>query len=91
MEENKYYFAREIIYQLRVARAIKPNVYLHWIDKLIKDEKEALQQPAVRQRTLFDNLKYWFICRKKGHIVSRVHPKYPSQYCSVCNKHRSEF
>lgn len=45
----------------------------------------------VRQRTLFDKLKYWFICRKKGHTVSRVHPKYPSQYCSVCSKHRSEF
>lgn len=45
----------------------------------------------VRQRTLFDKLKYWFICRKKGHTVSRVHPKYPSQYCSVCWKHRSEF
>jgi len=45
----------------------------------------------VRQRTLFDKLRYWFICRKKGHTVSRVHPKYPSQYCSVCNNHRSEF
>jgi len=45
----------------------------------------------IRQRTLFDKLRYWFICRKKGHTVSRVHPKYPSQYCSVCNKHRSEF
>ena len=54
-------------------------------------ETKLLNIPVVRQRTLLDKLKYWLICRKNGHTVSRVHPKYPSQYCSVCSKHRSEF
>lgn len=54
-------------------------------------ETQQLNIADVRQRTLLDKLKYWFICRKNGHTVSRVHPKYPSQYCSVCRKHRSEF
>lgn len=54
-------------------------------------EIQQLNIADVRQRTLFDKLKYWFICRKKGHKVSRAHPKYPSQYCSICSKHRSEF
>ena len=44
-----------------------------------------------RKRTLFDKLKERFICKKKGHKFSRVHQKYPSLYCSVCRKHRSEF
>jgi len=54
-------------------------------------QTQQLNIADVRQRTLLDKLKYWFICRKKGHTVSRVHPKYPSQYCSICSKHRSEF
>ena len=40
-EENKYHFAREIIFNLRVCKAISEKVYLHWVDKLIKDEKQA--------------------------------------------------
>lgn len=43
------------------------------------------------KRSFFDKLKYWFICRKKGHTVSRAHPKYPSKYCSICSLHVSEF
>ena len=54
-------------------------------------QNQQLNITDVGQRTLLDKLKYWFICRKKGHTVSRVHPKYPSQYCSICSKHRSEF
>jgi len=38
--ENKYHFAREVIFNLRSCGAISDKVYLHWIDKLIKDEKE---------------------------------------------------
>lgn len=46
----------------------------------------------IRQRSLLDKLKNWFICRNRGqHTVNRIHPRYPSQYCSVCNKHKSEF
>ncbi len=40
-KENKYHFAREVIYNLRSCHAISNAVYLHWIDKLIKDEKES--------------------------------------------------
>jgi hypothetical protein len=40
IEESKYHFAREIIFELRACKAISDKVYLHWIDKLIKDEKE---------------------------------------------------
>ena len=40
-EENKYHFAREIIFNLRSCHAISEKVYLHWIDKLIKDEKAS--------------------------------------------------
>lgn len=40
MEENKYYFAREIIITLRACKAINEKVYLHWLDKLNKDEKD---------------------------------------------------
>jgi hypothetical protein len=40
-EENKYHFAREIIFNLRACKAITDKVYLHWIDKLIEDEKQA--------------------------------------------------
>ncbi len=54
-------------------------------------DNQQLNIADVRQRTLLDKLKYWLICRKNGHTVSRVHPKYPSQYCSICSKHRSEF
>jgi hypothetical protein len=38
-EENKYHFAREIIFNLRSTRAISDKVYLYWVDKLIEDEK----------------------------------------------------
>lgn len=37
--ENKYHFAREVLFNLRSCYAISDTVYLHWIDKLISDEK----------------------------------------------------
>ena len=40
-EENKYHFGREIIFNLRSCNAINEKVYLHWIDKLQKDEASA--------------------------------------------------
>ena len=45
----------------------------------------------IRHRTFFDKIKYWLFCRKNGHTVSRIHYIYPSHYCSVCHKHKSEF
>ena len=47
-EENKYWFAREIIFNLRACRAISEKVYLHWIDKLIEDEKQAVINKNIR-------------------------------------------
>lgn len=41
--KNKYHFAREIIFELRACRGISEKVYLHWIDKLIQDEKQELK------------------------------------------------
>lgn len=38
-DENKYHFAREVLFSLRAARAINEKVYLHWVDKLNQDEK----------------------------------------------------
>ena len=40
-EENKYHFAREVIFNLRTCHAITPEVYNHWIDKLIEDDNKA--------------------------------------------------
>ena len=59
--------------------------------KKIETNVCSVDPSDLRKRTLFDKLKERFICKKKGHTVSRVHPKYPSKYCSVCRKHRSEF
>lgn len=47
MEGNKYHFSIEIIFTLRSCKAITESVYLHWIDKLTKDEMEALSQRDV--------------------------------------------
>jgi hypothetical protein len=51
MEENKYHFAREVIFNLRSCHAISNEVYLHWIDKLNNDEQEALRQSSVVGRS----------------------------------------
>ena len=41
-ENNKYHFAREILFELRVNHSIDHKAYLHWLDKLINDEKASL-------------------------------------------------
>lgn len=46
-EENKYHFAREIIFNLRACKAITDKVYLHWIDKLIEDENQAKNNESL--------------------------------------------
>jgi len=40
-EENKYHFAREIIFNLRACKQITQVTYLRWIDKLIGEENQA--------------------------------------------------
>jgi hypothetical protein len=37
--ENKYHFAREILFTLKSNQSITETAYLYWIDKLIQDEK----------------------------------------------------
>jgi len=41
MKENKYYYAREVIINLRSCHAITAEVYIHWLDKLNAEEKQA--------------------------------------------------
>ena len=41
-EENKYHYGREIIFNLRSCHAITPEVYLHWLDKIDKEEAIAV-------------------------------------------------
>ena len=43
MKDNKFHFAREIIFNLRTCYAITHEVYIHWMDKLIREEKECLE------------------------------------------------
>lgn len=73
---------------LIVADIIFPIVTLFLFIKKLQISKE---DEDIRKRNWIDKLKYHFICQKKGHTVSKIHPKYPSQYCSVCNKHKSQF
>ena len=42
MNESKYHFGREIIFSLRSCHAISGEVYLHWLDKLNKEEELTL-------------------------------------------------
>ena len=37
--ESKYHYGREIICTLRSCTAISERVYLHWLDKINKEEK----------------------------------------------------
>ena len=47
--ENKYHFAREVIYELRTCHAITEKVYLHWLDKLIEDERDDEELKKVEE------------------------------------------
>lgn len=49
MEENKYQFAREIIFNLRSYQAIDGKVYMHWVDKLNTEEEAELTNPITPQ------------------------------------------
>lgn len=40
-EKNKYYFAREILFNLKSSNAITSETYWSWFDKLIEDEEQA--------------------------------------------------
>ena len=49
MSEGKYYYARELLYRLRVCRVIeKEAIYLHWLNIVDEEEKKdlALGKPS---------------------------------------------
>ena len=72
-EENKYHFAREIIFNLRACQAITDKVYLHWIDKLIEDEKQAKNNESlhlVSHTVIYDNFgRDWREPKEKYQIM----------------------
>jgi hypothetical protein len=72
-------------------QTIKIYITMKKEQNLQEPHKQALNIPDVRQRTFIDKFFEWIYCRKYGHEVSHVHPLYPSKYCSMCNKHRSQF
>jgi len=43
--ETKYHYAREILYELKVCRAITADVYLLWLDKIDDDENNNATKP----------------------------------------------
>ena len=60
-KENKYHFGREIIFNLRSCHAINEKVYLHWIDKLQKDEDGE----CITKTQLQAAINWW---SKNGHF-----------------------
>ena len=52
MTDNKYNYGREIIFELRACHAISAEVYMHWLEKI--DKEEQLIIPIVSTRT-FEN------------------------------------
>jgi len=34
--------------------------------------------------TIISYIIYFFVCRKNGHKIRKIHPKYPSRFCSKC-------
>ena len=70
-EENKYQFAREIIFNLRACRAITDKVYLHWVDKLIEDENQAKNNESLHD--VSEILDYEI---NSSWIASKVSNKY---------------
>jgi hypothetical protein len=79
MEENKYHFAREVIFNLRSCHAISYEVYLHWIDKLNNDERKASRIPANVGRS------EQLVCDiEKGTKCKHSFPDYKDGKCRMC-------
>jgi hypothetical protein len=52
---DKYHYAREIFSNLRTCRAIRAEVYMHWIEKINKEEKLSSDRNSVFVVTENDN------------------------------------
>jgi|GWRWMinimDraft_12_1066020.scaffolds.fasta_scaffold01167_10 hypothetical protein len=35
---------------------------------------------------IISNIIYFFVCRKNGHEIRKIHPKYPATNCYKCFK-----
>jgi len=70
-EESKYHFAREVIFNLRSCQAISEAVYMHWIDKLLKDEESyAALKVAEATKEMYLNMQYYMeYCQMKGYVT----------------------
>jgi hypothetical protein len=87
-EENKYHFAREIIFNLKACKAITDKVYLHWIDKLTEDENQAKNNESLhdvsQNRELCEGKCGMSYCDDNGCIDRKrilVEPKDNPEHC----------
>ena len=73
-EENKYHFARELLFILKSNGVpIPEQTYLYWIEKLIQDEKTYQSQPM-----------------KQADVVKEVYPYYASATDSIQDRKLDE-
>lgn len=92
--------------ELSVLMTLKPSIYTQnnglWfkagqLEPRIELLKTAIEicgkEIRVMDRSIWDKVKGVFLCGflRGGHTISKIHPKYPSEYCGVCSKHRAEF
>ena len=52
MKDNKYSYGREIIFELRACHAISAEVYLHWLEKIDKEEQLSISRVVGRSGQL---------------------------------------
>ena len=57
MKENKYDYAREMLFNLRSCYAIDQKVYLHWLEKIDNEQKLTLQ--GVSKSVVCGNCNGW--------------------------------
>lgn len=75
MSENKYKYGREIVYNMRSCHAISAAVYLHWLDKI--DKEEQLTIPIVIESVTCYNCNGW------GYTLLPNGKR--DKHCTVCD------
>ena len=81
MTYNKYNYGREIIFELRACHAISAEVYMHWLEKI--DKEEQLIIPIVSTRTFENECELYvdaktdeWVLKHKGVIKKRAKSKF---------------
>lgn len=81
MTDNKYNYGREIIFELRACHAISAEVYMHWLEKI--DKEEQLITPIVSTRTFENECELYvdtetdeWVLKHKGVIKKRAKSKF---------------